>query len=71
MSRKIEAASSGAVRMSWLRAQALEVVGRQACEDHQSEDRVDQRAVGDLDEDRHDAEHDQADQGPEECAGEP
>jgi hypothetical protein len=35
-------------------AKALEVEGGQASEDHQANDRVDQRAVGDLDEDRND-----------------
>src|SRR5918993_1875690 len=51
-------------------AKALEVEGRQAREDHQAKDRVDQRAVRDGDEDRNDAEHDQPDQGPEENTGE-
>src|SRR5215211_4318823 len=70
MSRKMEAASNGAVRMSWLAAKALEVEGRQAGEDHQAKDRVDQRSVRDEDEDGNDAEQDQPDQGPEEDAGE-
>ena len=44
----------------------LEVVRRQAREDHETDDGVDQRAVRDPDEDRHDSEDDQRDQRPEE-----
>src|SRR5215218_5923905 len=52
-------------------AKALEVEGRQAGEDHQAKDRIDHRAVGDLNKDRDDAEQDQPDQSPEEGAGKP
>jgi hypothetical protein len=51
-------------------AKPLEVEGRQAGEDHQAEDRIDQRTVRDGDEDSNDAEQDQPDQGPEEDADE-
>ena len=50
-------------------AKALEVEGGQAGEDHQAKDRVEQRTVGNPDEDRDDAEDDQPDQGPEQDAG--
>ena len=43
-------------------AQPLEVAHRQRREDHQPEDRVDQRAVRDVNEDQHDAEDQQRDQ---------
>src|SRR4029079_14546791 len=51
--------------------QPLKVERGQAREDHEPEDRVDQRAVRDLDEDQHDPEHDQGDQGPEAGASDP
>ena len=68
-SRKIDAASSGAVRMSSL-PQPLEVEQGQPGEDHEPGDCVDERAARDLHEDEHDPEHDQRDQRPEEVAGE-
>ena len=70
MSRKIDAASSGAALMSCVLPQPLEVVHREAGEDHEPEDRVDQLTVRDPDEDQHDPEHDQRDQREEEDARE-
>src|SRR3954451_3365512 len=49
-------------------AQAVEVEDRERAEDPESGDRVDEVAVGDRDEDRNDAEDDQAEQGPEQGA---
>jgi hypothetical protein len=69
MSRKIEPRAterSGCLGCG----EGLEVERRQARENHQAEDRIDQRTVRDGDEDSNDAEQDQPDQGPEEDAGE-
>src|SRR5919106_1759654 len=47
-------------------AQPLEIEQRQPGEDHETGDRVDQRAARDLNEHEHDPEEDQPDQRPEE-----
>ena len=70
MSRKIDAASSGATLMSFVLPQALEVDHREPGEDDEAEDRVDQLAVRDPDEDRDDPEDDQREERPEEDARE-
>src|SRR3954453_4442837 len=49
-------------------AQAVEVEDRERAEDPESGDGVDEVAVGDRDEDRDEAEGDQAEQGPEQGA---
>jgi hypothetical protein len=65
MSTKIEAASSGAARISAVAAEPLEIEGRQPGEDHEAGDCVDDRATRNLYEQEHDPEHDQRDQRPE------
>ena len=62
MSRKIEAASNGAVRMSLAFLRRWKSYAVRPAEDHEPGDGIDQRAVRNLDEDGHDAEEDQRDQ---------
>ena len=70
MSRKIDAASSGAVLMSFVRRSRWKSNIVKPAKIDEAEHGVDQRPVRDVDEDRHDPEHDQREQRPEADAGE-
>ena len=70
MSRKIEAASNGAVPEVLAAAPGAGSQRPSSRRRSPSRGRIEQRTIGDLDEDGHDAEHDQPDQGPEQDAGE-